>query len=256
LESGNVKPSKHSATLSQLIAKAPVERVDDLVRLKITKQEAAALRKWGAARGDRAPRWVARMQKAMHLVAVAIGVHGTERYDLLVKAAKIVAALREPRTNRVPFEILTFQRSEWLLEVAIGKLGDCVGCLAMGASTADKQIYASVKRIVNKADPIGLLRAGAPDDEYHPEIDEIACRLPEPECQSVAKTQAVVHRVFVKWFGTRTAGPRSAHRKLATALHALRPRRARPRTRLPATSRQPGSKNVRTPASTPSRETR
>ena len=175
----------------------------------------------------------------MQLVAAATEVHGRQRHDIVVKAAKIVTALREPRTNSVPFEILTFQRSEWLLEVAIGKLGGCAGCLAMGASTADKQIYASVKRVVNEVDPVGLLRAGAPDDEYPPRStrSHVACRLPEPECRTPAQTHAMVHRVFVKWFGAGIAGPRGAHRKLASAIHALRPRRARPRASLRRDSR-------------------
>jgi hypothetical protein len=76
-----------------------------------------------AARSTRAPRWLARMQEAMRLVAAATEVHGRERYDILAAAAKIVAVLREPRGNRHPFEQLTFQRSKRLLEVAICKLG-------------------------------------------------------------------------------------------------------------------------------------
>jgi len=221
-----MKSSRRSETRVRPIVKAFLEAVDDAARLKITKRAAAALRKWGAARGDRAPRWLPRMQKALSFVAAATEVHGRQRYDILVEAAKIVVALREPRDHR-----LVFQRSEWFLEVAIGKLGDCAGCLAMGASTADKQLSTRVKSVVNKADPIGLLRMGAPDDEYHPEIDEIACRLPEPECRTVAQTHTMVHRVFVRWFSASIAGPRGAYRKLAAALHPLRPRaraRAKP----------------------------
>jgi len=174
-------------------------------------------------RSNRRPRWLPQMQEAQRLVAAATEVHGRHRHDLLVEAAKIVAALREPRTDGVLFERLSFRRSRRLVEVAIATLGTCVGCLASATSLADKQIFARVKRVVNEADPIGLLSTGAPDDEYHPEIDEIACRLPEPDCQTSAQTHAMVHRVFVKWFNARIAGPRSAYRKLATALHALRP---------------------------------
>ena len=43
----------------------------------------------------------------------------------------------------------------------------------------------------------------------------------------VAQTHAIVHRVFVKWFGARIAGAGGIYRKLATALYALRPRGAR-----------------------------
>ncbi len=158
------------------------------------------------------------MRAAARLVFAAVEVHGRERHGLLVEAAKIVVALREPRVHRS-----TYRRVEWLLEIAIGKLGGCAGCLAMGESGADKQLYARVKRAVNAADPITLLRIGAPDDEYDPEIDEITHRL--PECRTQAQTRATVHRVFVKWFGAGVAGPRGDYRKLATTLHALPPQR-------------------------------
>ena len=189
------------------------------------KQLSAATRSSKRSTSVRAPRWVARMRTAARLVLAATEVHGKARHALCVEAAKIVVALREPRTH-----LLTYRRVEWLLEVAIGRLGGCVGCLAMGATTADKQLFARVKRAVNSADPIALLRAGAPDDEYDPEIDEITHRL--SECTTRAQTQTTVHRVFVKWFGgPGIAGPRSAYRKLATALHALRPCRARTRAK-------------------------
>jgi hypothetical protein len=210
------------------IVKAFIEAVDDAERLQLVKREATTLRTWGAAHGDRVPRWLPRMKKVLGLVAAATEAHGRERYDILVEAAKIVVALREPRAD-----LLMFQRSEWFLEVAIGTIGDCAGCLAMRSSCADPRLSARIKRVVNKADPQGLLRAGAPDDEYHPEIDEIACRLPEKECRTASQTQTVVRQVFIKWFGVHAAGPRSGYEKLATALHALRPTpRAEARARL------------------------
>jgi hypothetical protein len=231
----NRESSRRSATRAR--PTSFIEAVDDVARLRITKQEATALRKWGAARGDRVPRWLARMQKAARLVAAAIEIHGRERYDLLVEAAKIMVALREPRTDRVPFERLTFQRSEWLLEVAIGKLGGCVGCLAMGASTAEKRLYARVKRAVNTTDPMGLLRAGAPDDEYHAEIDEITHRL--ADCRTHAQTLTTVHRVFAKWFGGEgCAGPRRAYAALARGLYAARRDDPAPRARRSASRRR------------------
>ena len=181
-------------------------------------------------RRPRAPRWVARMRAAGRLVLTATEAHGKERHTILVEASKVLVALSEPRTHRA-----TYRRVQWLLEVAIGKLGGCVGCLAMGETGVDKQLFACVKRAVNAADPIAILRIGAPDDEYDPEIDEITHRL--TECRTQAQTRATVHRVFVKWFGAGVAGPRGDYRKLATVLHALRPRRARPRASLRRDSR-------------------
>jgi hypothetical protein len=158
------------------------------------------------------------MRDVLRLVAMAAETHGRERYDILVEASKILVRLREPRKNA-----RTFQRAELLLEHAIGKLGGCAGCLAMGASHGDKRLYDRVKRVINAADPIGLLRSGAPDDEYHGEIDEIAGWLPEDDWKTIAKAQVAVHHVFTRWFGATIAGPCSLYRKLAKELHALRP---------------------------------
>jgi hypothetical protein len=155
------------------------------------------------------------------LVAAATEKYGKERYDLLVNASKIVVALHKPRAAR---ERLVFKRMQWSLEVAISEIGGRVACLAANVSLADKQLHARVKRLVNDADPIGLLRAGAPRDEYLPEINEITRWIPEPQCRTITRTQEIIHRVFARWLGTQVAGPRPAYRELAKALHALRSR--------------------------------
>jgi hypothetical protein len=118
-------------------------------------------------------------------------------------------------------------RVEHLLAGAIAKLGGWVSTMGSGEPLGNKHLYARVKCIVNAADPIGLLSEGASDDEYHPEIDEIAFWLPKSGCRTIAQTNAMVHRQFVTWRGARTAGPRDAYREIATAIHALRSRRAR-----------------------------
>ena len=41
----------------------------------------------------------------------------------------------------------------------------------------DCDLHATVRAIMNSADPIGLLAIGAPDDEYEPEIRDLAGRL-------------------------------------------------------------------------------
>ena len=198
-----------------LLAGADVDRVDDVARVVMTR-EMAVLRRWGATLSDRPPRWSAPARAAMRLVIAATDAHGRDRHALLVEAAQIVVALREPRAHRP-----RFQRAEWLLEVAIGKLGNCAGCLAAGASTADKRLLARVRRVVNAADPIGLLRAGDRRDSYHPAIDEIAECLPEPECGTLGPTRYVVHRAFRRWFDL-DAGPQRQYSTFARALHALR----------------------------------
>ena len=69
------------------------------------------------AKRARTPRWLAQIQEATRLVAMATEARGKERHRLLVDAAKIFVAVREPRVHR-----LTFERSSGLLERAIAKL--------------------------------------------------------------------------------------------------------------------------------------
>lgn len=144
------KKSSKRATSNDVFVEGEI-RVADVTRLKIKRAEAKALRAWAKqqrlSRPNRAPRWLARMQQAQRIVAAATEAHGKERYDLLVDAAKIVAALREPRTDSVPFELLTFQRSANLLAVAISKLGGWVGSMATGVPLADKRLYARYQKL-------------------------------------------------------------------------------------------------------------
>jgi hypothetical protein len=108
----------------------------------------------------------------------------------------------------------------------------------MGASTAEKRLYARVKRAVNATDPMGLLRAGAPDDEYHPEINEITHRL--ADCLTRSQTLTTVHQVFMKWFGGEggATGPRRAYAALARGLYAATRDAAAPRARGSASRRR------------------
>jgi hypothetical protein len=175
------------------------------------------------------------MYEAMRLTAAATRVYGKERHALLVQASKIAVTLREPGD---PVQRRVYAHAERALEIAIGTLGVCIGCTASGSSLADPRLLLRVKRVVNKADPIGLLRSGAPDDEYHSEIEDIASWLPEPQCRTIAQTHAMVHRVFTTWFGAVVAGPSDGYLKIAKALHALRPRQDVESVRLQITPRE------------------
>jgi hypothetical protein len=68
---------------------------------------------------------------------------------------------------------------------------------------------AAVERAIKDADPIGLLKGGAPADEYSPEIGAIVPRV--RNAQSVDEITAVLHEEFVRWFGNDTAGRRQAY---------------------------------------------
>lgn len=57
----------------------------------------------------------------------------------------------------------------------------------------------AVERAIKDADPIGLLKGGAPADEYSPEIGAIVPRV--GNAQSVDEITAVLHEEFVRWFG-------------------------------------------------------
>jgi hypothetical protein len=78
------------------------------------------------------------------------------------------------------------------------------------------QIYVLIKRAVDRADPIHLLEIGAPDDEYEPEIREIASRV--GECVNPEEIQLLLHEVFTKWFDERIAGPKELYRAPAEVI--------------------------------------
>lgn len=66
-------------------------------------------------------------------------------------------------------------------------------------------LYSDVSRLLRKADPIGLIAMGAPDDEYGPEVSTILPRL--REANSAADVQRIVYEEFVQWFDAKIVGP-------------------------------------------------
>jgi len=71
-------------------------------------------------------------------------------------------------------------------------------------------IYTLVKHAIDQADPIHLLESGAPDDEYEPEIRDIASRV--GGCTTLEEIEILLHEVFGKWFDAQIAGPRERYR--------------------------------------------
>jgi hypothetical protein len=74
----------------------------------------------------------------------------------------------------------------------------------------NSQIYVLIKGAIDRADPIHLLKIGAPDDEYEPEIREIVSRV--GDCMNLEDMQRLLHEVFTKWFDERIAGPKELYR--------------------------------------------
>lgn len=70
-----------------------------------------------------------------------------------------------------------------------------------------------VARAVAAADPLGLLAAGAPRDEYDLEVATLLPRL--EGARGVAEVQVLVHQEFVRWFGAEVAGPVEGYRAAA-----------------------------------------
>ena|SRR5919106_1456555 len=80
----------------------------------------------------------------------------------------------------------------------------------------NSQIYVLIKHAIDRADPIHLLEIGAPEDEYEPEIREIASRV--GECMNPEEIQLLLHEVFTKWFDERIAGPKELYRAPAEVI--------------------------------------
>jgi hypothetical protein len=70
-------------------------------------------------------------------------------------------------------------------------------------------LVAAVERAINQADPVGLLRIGAPSDEYTPEVGTVLPRLTSAKRRE--NVAAVLHEEFVRWFGADIAGPRERY---------------------------------------------
>ncbi len=77
-----------------------------------------------------------------------------------------------------------------------------------------------ISLVINKYDPIKLLREGAPDDEYAPEAKMIAETLNEAKSESALKKK--VYDIFVEMFGRDVAGKKNKYRRLAQEVYALK----------------------------------
>ena len=86
--------------------------------------------------------------------------------------------------------------------------------------TEEASLKEKVRDIVNKYDPIGLLKIDCPVDEYDPEIQQIVPKI--SELNSVDKLQKVVYKIFVDMFDESIAGSKENYRQLSEELYSLR----------------------------------
>jgi hypothetical protein len=64
---------------------------------------------------------------------------------------------------------------------------------------AYETLYADVRAILNRHDPVGLIGMGAPEDEYEPEVGTILPRL--RTANEAEDVQRVLDEEFHRWFG-------------------------------------------------------
>lgn len=62
------------------------------------------------------------------------------------------------------------------------------------------QVFDATRAIINHHDPQGLIKAGAPQDEYEGEVSTILVRLAQ-EAKSVKDVLRIIHAELADWFG-------------------------------------------------------
>ena len=80
--------------------------------------------------------------------------------------------------------------------------------------------FEAIQRIISSADPVGLLQAGAPDDEYDTESRRVATLFQQRK--SVDDLAIQIHRIFCKMFDTDTAGPIEKYQNIAKDIWELK----------------------------------
>lgn len=86
--------------------------------------------------------------------------------------------------------------------------------------STDTDIRKRMQEIMNRYDPLRLLKMGAPDDEYVPEIKRIIPRL--RRAATVDQLQEIIYNTFVDMFDEQMAGPKEDYRKMSEEIYALR----------------------------------
>jgi hypothetical protein len=131
----------------------------------------------------------------------------------------VTTHLRCPKLKRVWTRGSSWTGIERVVEIVL--LNEVCGEGAVGSvddlAERLKREYAAladaVAAAIDRADPIGLLAAGAPRDEYSSEIGTILPGLKTAE--GSGDVQTIIHEEFVRWFDTDIAGPLEAYHEAA-----------------------------------------
>ena len=80
--------------------------------------------------------------------------------------------------------------------------------------------FSLIKSIIDQADPIDLLSAGAPDDEYDAEAKQIVDVL--NICSSKEEVQKKIHEIFIDMFDSEIAGAVDRYENIANEVWKLK----------------------------------
>ena len=83
----------------------------------------------------------------------------------------------------------------------------------MSTERPHSELYGELLDLMARHDPIGLVKIGAPDDEYSPEVERILPRL--GDAGSVEDLERIIHEVFVLMFDERLARTPQHYRDIA-----------------------------------------
>ncbi len=74
-------------------------------------------------------------------------------------------------------------------------------------------MYQNVKTVVNAMDPIGLIKGGAPEDEYDLEINKIIELIEQGSAEHELADR--IYQIFVNYFTSDLAGEKSKYTAIA-----------------------------------------
>ena len=77
----------------------------------------------------------------------------------------------------------------------------------------------AVSQALRDADPLRLIRRGAPLDEYDPEVGTVLPRL--RGATSCGDVRTILHEEFVHWFGDEVAGRIEHYDQAAESIWAI-----------------------------------